>query len=333
MHHQTLASWQHTHTFGQEQKRPGESRTLIVIAITATMMFVEIAAGLLFGSMALLADVLHMASHAAALSINFFAYVYARRHARDVGFSFGTGKVNALGGFSSAILLAVFALTMIGESVQRIFQPVAIAFDQAIFVAIVGLVVNGVSVFILGHDHAHEHHHDHEHHEHHDAHEHDDHDHNLRAAYFHVLADAFTSVLAIAALLFARFAGSLWVDPIMGIVGAVLVSRWSLGLMRSTSSILLDKQGPAHAREEIRTVIEQDGDSRIADLHLWSIGPDLYSAIVSVVAHVPQSPDYYKQQIPPDLDIVHLTVEVHPCVEAEAPHDEAARLGAQPVAG
>lgn len=293
MQQPTLASWQHNHTFGQDQKRSGENRTLMVITSTGTMMFVEIVAGILFGSMALLADGLHMASHAAALSINFFAYIYARRHAQDSGFSFGVGKVNALGGFTSAVLLTVFALTMIAESGQRLFQPVEIAFDQAIVVAILGLAINAISVFILG-----------------DNHDHDHDDHNLKAAYLHVLADALTSILAIAALLFAKYAGILWVDPIMGIVGAVLVSQWALGLMRSTSGILLDRQGPASVRQKLITAIEQDGDSHVVDLHLWSIGAEMYSAILSVVARQSKPPEYYKQQIPADLDIVHLTIEV-----------------------
>lgn len=274
-----------------------------MIVITGITMIAEIAAGVLFGSMALLADGLHMASHTLALAINAFAYVYARRHARDERFSFGTGKVNALGGFSSAVLLLVFALIMAWESVHRMLNPVDIAFNQAIFVAVLGLIVNGVSMAILGHRH--------------DDHGGEDHahDHNLRAAYLHVLADALTSILAVFALLAAKYSGQVWMDPLMGIIGAALVSRWALSLLRSTSGVLLDRQGPAETRAEIRKSIERDGDSRVADLHVWVIGPGVHAAIVSVVAHTPRSPEHYGGQLPPELGLGHVTVEVHQCAE------------------
>ena len=304
MHEENLHLWQHAHTFGQEHKRSGERRTTLVIAITFTMMVVEIIAGLIFGSMALLADGLHMASHTTALFINVFAYIYARRHAHDARFSFGTGKVNALGGFTGAVLLAIFALMMAWGSVDRLIHPVSIAFNQAIFVAIIGLIVNGASVFILGHEE-----------EHHDAHEHDDHhhDHNLRSAYFHVLADALTSILAIIALLTAKYFGFIWMDPLMGIVGAVLVCQWSFGLLRVTSAILLDRQGSDGLKARIKESIENAGDNRVADLHLWAIGPNIYGVILSVVTHHPQAPEYYKKLLPPDIDLAHVTVEVHQC--------------------
>lgn len=270
MHNDNLQPWQHSHVFGQDLRRPGEQRTFIVIAITATMMVVEIFTGVLYGSMALLADGLHMASHAAALSINAFAYVYARRNANNTEYSFGTGKVNALGGFSGAVLLAIFAFLMAGESLERLINPVDIIFNQAILVAVLGLVVNGISVVILGvddqhhgHEH-HDHHHDHKNHAHH-------HDHNLKSAYLHVMADALTSVLAIVALLTAKYFGFIWMDPAMGIVGAILVGRWSLGLLRTTSGVLLDRQGPEDIRHRIKESIEKDNDSQVADLHLWAI--------------------------------------------------------------
>jgi cation diffusion facilitator family transporter len=314
MHEENLQFWQHTHSFGQERKREGERRTSIVIAITGTMMVVEIIAGLIFGSMALLADGLHMASHATALFINLFAYIYARRHARDARFSFGTGKVNALGGFTGAILLAGFALMMVWGSLERLLNPVAIAFNQAIFVAIIGLVVNGASVFILGHEDEH-----HDGHEDHHEHDHDDHhhDHNLKSAYYHVLADALTSILAIIALLAAKYFGLIWMDPLMGIVGAILVCQWSLGLLRATSSILLDKQGSEELKLRIRESIEAVGDSRVADLHLWAIGPNIYGVILTVVTHHPEPPDYYKKLLPTNLGLVHVTVEVHQCPALE----------------
>lgn len=298
----SMNQWQHTHAFGQDRKRPGETRTMVVIAITTIMMVVEIGAGIIFGSMALLADGLHMASHAAALAINVFAYVFARHHAHDPDYSFGTGKVNALGGFTGAVLLAVFALIMAWESVARIVNPVEIALDQAILVAVLGLMVNGVSVIILGHR-SHNHRHDGHHHSAHGN------DHNLRAAYLHVFADALTSFLAILALLAAKYFDYVWMDPVMGIVGAVLVARWSLGLVKMTSAVLLDKQGPKHIQAKIRESLELDG-CRVVDLHLWAIGPGIHSVIVSLEAVEPQPVDLYKKLIPSDLGLVHITVEV-----------------------
>ncbi|MDH3914687.1 MAG: CDF family Co(II)/Ni(II) efflux transporter DmeF [Chromatiales bacterium] len=297
-------SGRHSHVFGQDRARPGESRTLVVIAITAAMMVVEVTAGIVYGSMALLADGLHMASHAVALSINAFAYVYARRRAHDEEFSFGTGKVNALGGFSGAILLALFSVMMAWESVARLMFPVPIVFDRAILVAIVGLAVNGASMFILGHQ---DHDHDHHEHDHHHAH---GHDHNLRAAYLHVLADALTSLLAIFALLVAKYLGQVWMDPLMGIVGAVLVARWSLGLLRSTSEILLDRQGPRAARERIRESLEADGITRVTDLHLWCIGPGIYSLVIALATDEPRPTEDYRSRIPGDLRIVHANIEI-----------------------
>ena len=302
MQNNNLGELQHSHAFGQDKKRPGESRTFIVIAITATMMVVEITAGILYGSMALLADGLHMASHAAALSINAFAYVYARKNAHNPTFSFGTGKVNALGGFSGAILLAVFAILMIWESGNRLFEPVEIFFNQAILVAVIGLVVNGASVFILG---VKEEEHDHGGHTH--AHQHD---HNLKSAYLHVLTDALTSVLAIFALLTAKYFGFVWMDPIMGIVGAVLITRWSIGLLRSTSAILLDKQASKDIQDRIKQRIEGDGQSLVADLHVWSIGPNIYAAIISVITRNTFSSEDYKARLSQDLGLEHVSVEV-----------------------
>ena len=308
MHSNNLHHWHHDHTFDQDHRRPGESRTLIVIAITTLTMVVEIYAGVRFGSMALLADGLHMASHAVALGITAFAYIYARRHARNRRFSFGTGKVNALGGFTGAILLAIFAGYMVIESVARLINPVDIAFNQAIAVAVLGLVVNGASVVILGgHDHGHD-----QHHGHHDHSSHH-HDHNLKSAYLHVMADALTSLLAIVALLAGKYFGWVWMDPVMGVVGAVLVARWSIGLLHSTSSVLLDHQESGELEDTVREAIESDGDSRVTDLHLWSIGPNIYSAQIALVAHHPVSPAEYKKRIPGTVGIVHVSVEIHLC--------------------
>lgn len=317
MHKDNIQRWQHSHAFGQDVRRRGESRTIVVIALTGVMMVIEIAAGIIYGSMALLADGLHMASHAAALSINAFAYVYARRHAHDESFSFGTGKVNTLGGFTGAVLLAGFALIMVWESVVRLVTPVEIAFNQAIFVAVIGLVVNGVSVLILDVHHDDEGH-DHGHHDHHHGHHHD---HNLVSAYLHVLADALTSLLAIFALLGAKYFGLIWADPMMGIVGAALVARWSWGLLRSTANILLDRETTDELRTVIRDKIEADADNNIADLHVWSVGPNIYSVIVSVVTHDPRPPDHYKRLIPSDIGVMHVVVEVHRCDESGLPTD------------
>lgn len=309
MHNDNLSHRHHDHTFAQDQRKPGESRTLIVIVVTALMMVVEIFAGIHYGSMALLADGLHMASHAVALGITAFAYVYARRHARNRKFSFGTGKVNALGGFTGAVLLAIFALYMGFESVVRLINPVDIAFNQAITVAVLGLLVNGASVFILGvNDHGHDHH-PREHSDHHHHH----HDHNLKSAYLHVMADALTSLLVIVALLSAKYFGWVWMDPIMGVVGAVLVARWSYGLLGTTASVLLDRQAPKKLQRTIREAMERDGDSRVTDLHVWSIGPGIYSAQIALVAHNPATPDEYKGRIPKSAGLAHFTVEVHVC--------------------
>jgi cation diffusion facilitator family transporter len=309
-----LERWRHDHSFGQDRRRPGERKTQIVIAITATMMIVEIVAGVLFGSMALLADGLHMASHAAALTLNAFAYIYARRHARDASYSFGTGKVNTLGGFTGAVLLAGFAFLMVSESIQRLVAPVPIAFNQAILVAVVGLLVNGLSMLILGHDY------DHDDHDHDHDHDHDErsgaHDHNLVSAYLHVLADALTSLLAIVALLAAKYFGFNWMDPLMGIVGAVLVARWSLGLLRDTSAVLLDKNAPLELCAVVRDSVEAVDGNRVVDLHVWCIGLNLYAALLTVVTPNPRPPQYYKALLPDHVGIVHVTVEVHALADA-----------------
>lgn len=327
----SIEPWSHDHRFGQDVRRPGETRTLIVIGITVVMMVVEIAAGWIYGSMALLADGIHMASHAVALGISAFAYVYARRRAGDRSFSFGTGKVNALGGYTGAVLLALFALVMAWESVDRLLFPVAIVFNQAILVAVIGLVVNGASVFILGdaHDHHHDHDDDHGHshhgHEHHHDHDHDHghghahgshHDHNLRSAYLHVMADALTSVTAIAALLTAKYFGWIWMDPLMGIVGSLLVARWSLGLLRQTSHVLLDRQASPTLEETVRATIEGDGHSQVMDLHIWSIGPGIWSVILSIVSETPENPQTYRERLDSG-QFPHVTVEVNDRTQRE----------------
>jgi len=281
----------------------------LVIIITAVMMVVEIAAGLAFGSMALLADGLHMASHTVAIGITAFAYVYARKRAFDPRFSFGTGKVNALAGFGSAILLIVFVAFMAWESSERFFHPVEIAFNQAIIVAVVGLAVNAASALILGHggdseghdDHYHDHSHQHNH----------GHDHNLRAAYLHVIADALTSLLAIFALLAGKYFGLNWLDPLMGIVGALLIAKWSIGLVRDTAHVLLDHQAPEDVRQKITAAIEGADFAEVSDLHVWSIGPGIHAAAISIVSDTPKPPDFYKELLPTGMGLEHVTIEVH----------------------
>lgn len=310
MHRTDLSRWQHDHRYHETDSR-GERGTRWVVALTAFMMLAEITAGIAFGSMALLADGWHMGTHVAALGITLFAYAYARRHADDPHYSFGTGKVGVLGGFASAVVLGVVALLMAGESVKRLFSPVEIRFNEAILVAVIGLVVNLLSALLLKehryHDHA--------------GHERDHHDHNLRAAYLHVLADALTSVLAIAALLTGKYLGWVWMDAFMGIVGALVISRWAWGLLKDTSRILLDGQHDNTLADRVRACLEAEDDVRVSDLHLWPVGENHRAVIVSLVTHHPHPPQHYKQLLLksiPGLD--HITVEVNPCTdEACAP--------------
>ncbi len=311
MHTQSLTKWLHDHTFEQDKIKAGERKTFIVILITVVTMGVEIVAGIVYGSMALLADGLHMGSHATALGLTAVAYIFARRRAKDRSFSFGTGKVNALAGFSAAILLAVFAVMMGFESTKRFFNPVDISFNQAILVSAIGLVINLASMLILDNrDHHHDHSHDH-------THNHTDHEthHNLKPASLHHLADALTSLLAIFALLGGKFFGFNWMDPLIGVVGAGMVARWSVGLLRETSGVLLDRQGPPDLCQKVTDAIEKVDDNRVSDLHLWYIGPGIYSASISIVTGKPKAPDHYKALLSDGLGITHIIVEIHPCTD------------------
>jgi cation diffusion facilitator family transporter len=285
-----------------------ERRTRIVIGITAAMMVIEIVAGLLSHSMALLADGWHMSTHVLAFLITAVAYYFARTQARNARFSFGTGKVGVLGGFTSAIVLAIVALLMAGESVHRFFVPLQIHFNEAIGIACLGLLVNLACALLLG-DHHHE---DHEGTAHH-------HDLNLRAAYLHVLADAFTSLLAITALTSGKFFGWAWLDPAVGIVGSIVVFSWAYTLLRDTSGILLDRT-PASSDlpDEIRRAVESDGDSLVTDLHVWQVGIGKYAAMVSVVAHEPKSCDSYRALLRGHNELIHVTIETHHCREEHA---------------
>lgn len=301
----TLDQWRHDHDF-HIHSRQGEQRTRYVVLLTAVMMVVEIATGYLYGSMALLADGWHMGTHVAALSISLFAYRYARRHAQNPYFSFGTGKVGSLGGFASAVALAIVALLMGLESVERLLSPQSIRFNEAILVACIGLVVNLMSAWLLhgAHDHPPHAHSGHHHH-----------DHNLQAAYLHVLADALTSVLAIVALLCGKALGWIWMDALMGIVGAIVISRWSFGLIRESSSVLLDGQVNSELAHAIQQAIEADADNQISDLHLWRLGANQFAVIISLVTHQPRDPAHYKALLSDLEGLVHTTVEVNSCRE------------------
>jgi cation diffusion facilitator family transporter len=307
MHIHTLQKWKHRHRYNIEDGH-GERNTRRVIVLTLSMMIIEITAGYLFGSMALLADGWHMGTHAVALGITAFAYYYARRHSDNPNYSFGTGKVGVLGGFTSAVVLAVIALLIGVESIQRLVSPQPIRFNEAIAVAFTGLVVNVISAFLLQekHDHHHGHGHDHDHTK-------KIRDHNLRAA-------------AIIALFTGKAFGWIWMDPIMGIVGALIISRWSYGLLVDTGKVLLDRDVNQEAVEEIRAIIEADSDNRVSDLHVWRVGSHHLSAIVSIVTHFPKSPDHYKNLLADYDDIAHVTVEVNtsdtePCIaQPESTH-------------
>lgn len=299
MSHLSSEIQEHDHNFLGEHHGRNERRTWLVVALTGVMMVVEIVSGLIFGSMALLADGIHMATHAGALTITGGAYWYARRHADDRRFTFGTGKVGDLAGFASALVLAMIALAVTVESIAHLLNPVAIAFDEAIAVAALGLIVNLASAWLLHDGHAHGHDERHA-------------DHNLRSAYFHVLADALTSVLAIVALLMGRYFGHIWMDPVMGIVGSIVIARWSWGLMRDTAAVLLDAAGDPEVERAIRSRIETDGD-RITDLHVWRVGPGCSAAVVSVVTSSSRNAQEYKARLAGLGTLAHLTVEVSHC--------------------
>lgn len=298
----------HDHQFLGASHDENARRTLWVVALTFVMMIGEIAAGYITGSMALLADGFHMATHAGALGIAAAAYGFARRNANNRRYSFGTGKVGDLAGFASAMVLGLVSLGIAGESILRLFQPTTVAFGEATVIAVVGLAVNLVSAFVLmghhGHDHGHHHDHAHEHGGHHH------HDNNLRSAYVHVLADALTSVLAIAALLAGRYLGWVWLDPAMGIVGAIVIAKWAFNLMRDSSAVLLDATDQPVAAE-IRELLETSGDVRISDLHVWQVGPQARAAIVSVVASAGVTAEAVRARLAPVHELSHLTIELH----------------------
>lgn len=319
-----LTAWRHDHDFGAGH-RAAEWRTWTVVAITAVTMVAEILGGWLTGSMALLADGWHMGTHVVALAITGISYVLARRWSRDASFAFGTWKIEILGAFSSALVLGIVALAMAVESTVRLVHPQPIAFGSALVVAVVGLVVNVVSAFVLSGSHGHEHEHEHEHeyrhgHGHGEGHGHREHgDLNLRAAYLHVLADALTSVLAIVALVAGMLAGWNWLDPAMGIVGAGVIAWWAKGLIVQSAHVLLDREMDAPVAAEVRAAIERDGDAEIADLHVWRVGRASYACIVAVVARQPLTPDGYRERLAGIDCLAHVSVEVNRCPHQHCP--------------
>ncbi|MDY6903420.1 MAG: CDF family Co(II)/Ni(II) efflux transporter DmeF [Thermodesulfobacteriota bacterium] len=319
MHIYNLDNWIHDHRFNTAGTR-SEKRTWAVIILTFVTMIAEIIAGMAFGSMALLADGWHMGTHVAALGITVFAYWYARKHRNNVRFTFGTGKVGVLGGFASAVVLAVVSILMAGESVHRLLSPVDIRFNEAIAVAVLGLIVNLVSALILGrHDHDHDHTHDHDDHA-----DHHHRDHNLKAAYLHVLADAVTSIAAIIALVAGIIFGWYWLDPFVGIAGAIVIAVWAYGLIRATSRILLDSDVSPDLLENIQKTIEADADNKIVDLHAWKIDAQNLVVMISLVTHYPRDTDHYRGLLSHIPEIKHLTVEVihgpgEPCIPVNDP--------------
>jgi len=328
-----LSHWQHSHAF-DSGNRAGERRMWVVVAITAATMVTEIVAGIVTGSMALLADGWHMATHVVALSIAGLAYLLARRWSRDERFAFGTWKIEVLGAFTSALLLGVVALAMVWESAHRLLHPEHIRFVPALVVAAVGLAVNFASALLLeghahshpGHPREHDHHHDHDHehgggHDRRQGHGHDraHDDLNLRSAYMHVVADAFTSVLAIVALSAGLWGGWHWLDPVMGIVGAGVIGWWARGLLAESARVLLDREMDSPVVADIRRAIESDGDAEIADLHVWRVGRDKYAAVVMVVADRPLEPEAYRRRVASLPSLVHVSVEVNRCPHGDCP--------------
>jgi cation diffusion facilitator family transporter len=300
-----VSAFTHSHQFNHVDAK-AERNTRRVVYITAAMMVVEIAGGYMLNSMALLADGWHMSSHALAMGLSVMAYALARRYATDGRFAFGTWKIEILGGFSSALLLAVVAALMMIQSLQRLFVPATIHYDQAIPIAVLGLGVNLLCAWLLkgehGHDHGHGHHHEHGH-GHHDV--------NLRAAYLHVIADAATSVLAIVALIGGKLYGAAWLDPVMGIVGSILVARWAFGLLRESGRILLDAEMDQPVVEEIRDVVKAHfAKAAISDLHVWRVGRDSYACILGLVTTTAISADDVRRQLAIHEELVHVTVEI-----------------------
>ena len=310
MNSDDLSDWTHDHAFDSNSE-VAERSTRLVMWITVVTMFVEILAGWAFNSMSLLADGWHMSSHALAIGLSAMAYAAARTYANDPRFAFGTWKIEILAGFASALFLLGVALTMVIGSLERLISPQAIQFEEAIIVGVLGLAVNLVCAYILGqahhqHDHAHDHSHPaHEHHPHH-------HDLNLKSAYFHVVADAFTSVLAIVALVGGWLYGWAWLDPVMGIVGAVLVALWAKSLILETAKVLLDREMDHPVVQEIKDAVQADGQTRVTDLHVWRVGKKVYScALTAVTQDAHLTPNMLRERLAVHEEIIHSTIELH----------------------
>ena len=310
MHSQSMDEYRHSHIFLGDTHERNERKTWAVIAICTTMMLAEIVGGWWFGSVALIADGLHMATHAGALLIAALAYTCSRLYANDARLTFGTGKFGDLAAFTSAIALAMIALLIGYESADRLLHPVPIAFNQAIPIAVVGLGVNLLSAYLLrdNHDHHHGHVHEHDHPHAHHVHR----DHNLRAAFVHVMADAAVSVLVIFGLVAGRQFGWLWMDPIMGLVATIVILSWSWTLIRSAGSILLDVCPDPSLSRKIAARLEQ-GSDRVSDLHLWRLGPGHLGAVISIVSHDPRTPEQYKKRLSGLPGLSHVTIEVVRC--------------------
>jgi cation diffusion facilitator family transporter len=323
-HTHDLGPWRHSHRFDRGN-RDGETRTRWVLALTLVTMVAEVVAGWWTGSMALLADGWHMGTHAMALGIAALAYAVARRHGDDSRYAFGTWKIEVLGSFASALVLALVALAIGVESGLRLWRAEPVAAQTALIVAVIGLIVNLASAWLLhaapgdaaaaaqsghGHDHAH-HAHAHSHHAHTGA-----ADLNLRGAYLHVLADALTSVLAIAALSAALWLGWWWLDPLVGVLGAVVIAVWAKGLLRESANVLLDREMDHPLAKQLRAAVESDGDAKVADLHLWRVGREQFAAIVCIVADAPLAPAAYRERLRAHHELVHMSVEVNRCLQA-----------------
>lgn len=306
MHLTEIQRWQHDHNFNQV-KRTAERKTLVVVLLTFFTMLIEILAGWIFNSMALFADGLHMGTHATALSISLFAYILARKYSNDKRFAFGSWKIEILGAYTSAVILGIVGLYVFIASIERILKPLVIIYDYALIVAVSGLIINILSAFILGYDHRHNNQNEEHHHHHHET------DLNLKSAFFHIIADAVTSVFAILALFGAKYFHFNWLDPLMGIAGSILIFKWTFTLIKETSRILLDKVMDSPIIHEISKIVESDGDSRISDLHLLRIAENKYACIVSIVAKNPHPVWEYKNKLNRIKEIAHLTIEINHC--------------------
>lgn len=319
MHTENRSDWIHDHVF-DEGSDVAERGTRLVMWITAAMMIVEIAAGWWYNSMALLADGWHMSSHAVAIGLSALAYATARKYSKDPRFAFGTWKIEVLAGFASAIFLLGVAVLMVFGSVERIVSPQPIHYQEAIVVAALGLIVNIVCALILGNAHHHGHDHGHDHRHGHSHHGEQHHDLNLKSAYIHVIADAATSVLAIVALIGGLVYGWSWLDPVMGIVGAILVALWAKGLIAETGKVLLDREMDHPVVDEIREVVEtgpDSGDTHITDLHVWRVGKKVYSCALTVVTHDPSlTVAQIRTRLSVHEEIVHATIEIHVCPDS-----------------